>query len=328
MSFYSWPYPPPPDDDIKSLRTEGEFFIINGRKQHLRGFTDFRNFMLFAKYGIVSPLALQMQAIHRDFVSYKDTPAGVDRDVTMPGVPALSPVTLLMNPWGVTEELNVDSFDPRTFPGYLEKLDQHATLMTKNRFIPTYIILSFTKIFGMASGYQKSFVAQVAEVLSKHICLVDLVLEWNTGDSATDPMDFDKPKGVIISRGSAGEKGDFPYPVWDWCSTHLRRDEKWLQTIADSGYSYRQNGGWGDGSKPAITVPIVSSEHKGFGEPGDEGRSSNTTESFMQGLMSSVWFKSAVFHSEAGTRSQILPTYQQNCAITFLRGCYAVPEVP
>lgn len=328
MSFYSWPYPPPPDDAVTSIRTGGEFFLINGRRQHVRGFTDFRNFLQFAKHGTISPLALQMQRIHRDFVSYRETQAGVDLEATMPGVPAMSPVTLLMNPWGETEDLGVDSFDPRTFPDYFAKLDQHATLMNAHRFIPIYIVLAFTKIFGMDVSYQRQFLAQACNVLKRHTCLVDLVLEWNTGDSATDPMDFTKPAGVCISRGSAGESGPLVYPYWDWGSVHPRRDNKWLQTIADSGYSYRHDNSWDDGNRPAVTVPIIMSEPKGFGEPGDSGRSSDTHDSFVQGLDMATWFKSAVFHSEAGTRSQVLPTYQQNCAITFWRGVYAVPEVP
>ena len=59
MSFYSWPYPPPPDDDVKSIGVDGEWFVINGRKQSVRGFTDFRGFMDYARRGTISPLALR-----------------------------------------------------------------------------------------------------------------------------------------------------------------------------------------------------------------------------------------------------------------------------
>lgn len=328
MSFYSWPYPPPPDDDIISLGIDGEFLLINGRKQHIRAFTDFRNFMLFARHGIISPLAIQMQKIHRDFVSYKETPAGTDRYATMPGVPAMSPITVLMNPWGETEDLGVDSFDPRTFPDYFSKLDQHAALMNQHRFIPIYIVLAWTRIFGMDTNYQKQFLSQVASILSKHICLVSLVLEWNTGDSATDPLDFDKPSGVIISRGSGGEASDPIQPGWDWGEVHPRRDDKWLQTIADSGYSYRRDNAWGAGNKPALTYPIINTEPKGFGEPGDSGRSSSTDESFGQALDYTRWFRSYAFHSESGTRSQELGVFAENCAITGWRAAYAVREIP
>lgn len=327
MSFFSWPYPPPPDDPVVSVGTRGKWFLINNRPQHLRAFTDFRSFTIFAKHGVLSPLAMQMQQIHRDFVAYQPTPLSIDRDATMPGVPAMSPVVLLMNPWGETEDLNVDSFDPRTFPDYFTKLDQWLTLMNAHRFIPICNLLSFTKIFGMDTAYQRQFVTQACEVLSRHVCLVDLVLEWDAGDSATDPMDFDKPANVIISRGSSGGGVDMPYPYWDWCSVHPRRDDKWLQTIADSGYAYRHDGAWGDGKKPAIPVPILMSEQEGFGEPGDNGRSFSTSDAFKQAVDNALWGCSSSFHSEAGTRSQVLGTVSQNCAITSWRGVYAVPEV-
>lgn len=317
MSFYAWPYPPPPDaPPVTSITTEGDHFLINGKRQHIRGFTDFRGFMLWARHGSMSPLALQMKQTHHDFVSLS--------------TPALTPVVTLMNPWGETEELGVDSFDPRNDPEFFNKLDSYLAAMNNQGFIPFVIVFAWTRLFaGMDLAWKRQFLKDSCAVISRHVALVSLVLEYNTGDSDINPLDFDMPPGVIISRGSAGEDGDPVQPMWMFGEVHPTRGDKWLQHIADSGYSFRRDNAWGDGNKPAITIPIVNSEPNGFGEIGD-GRETNPRDSFTQAVDDALWFGSHFFHCEAGTRSQAMPhaQTQHNSAILAWRGVQAVPEVP
>lgn len=318
MSFYNWPYKPPPDapGNIQSVSIEGDHFLINGQRQHIRGFTDFRGFMLYARHGTHSPLALQMMQTHYDFVALSR--------------PALSPVVTLMNPWGETEDLGLDSFDPRTFPDYFGKLDAYLADMNQKGFIPFVILLAWTRLFdGMDTAWQKQFVNDACAVISKHVALVSLVLEYDTGDSATNPLDFDKPAGVIISRGSGGENAEPIQPGWDFGEVHPTRGDKWLQHIADSGYSFRRDNGWGDGKQLALTYPIINSEPNGFGQP-EDGRETSSRDAFAQAADDALWFGSHFFHCESGTRSRAMLDAQteHNCAICSWRGVFSSPENP
>src|SRR5207237_1574987 len=111
-------------------------------------------------------------------------------------------------------------------------------------------------------------VARACEVLRKHVCLVELVNEYNAGDQMVDPLAFEKPPGVIISRGSPGEAGPIVWPPWDWTAIRGRRDEKWIQTISDSAYAFR-HGDWSDEHKgEIITHPIWDTEYQGHGPAG------------------------------------------------------------
>lgn len=311
MSFYAWPYPPPIDDAITSVGVQGDRFLINGRIQHVRGFTDFAGLNVFIRSNgtQLSPLALQMQQVHHDFVSLS--------------VPALSPRILLMKNGGSLFDL-----DPRTIPDFIPRLDAHATAMNANRFIPIYVLLADCAANGMDLSYQQSFVAQACAVLRNHVCLVELVNEYNNGPQQVDPMAFDKPGGVLISRGSPAEDGKIPWPGWDWSAGRQRRDSKWLQTIGDSKYSY-VNGDWGGPPNSQVTHPVFDSEPKGAGEPGTEPKRYTTTaEGHALGALSAEWWHAGVFHSEAGLTSSLLPTYQLNAAICFYRGMMAIPEIP
>lgn len=320
MSYYSWPYPPPPDDPVASIAIEGTHYLINGRRQHVRAFTDFGGLIHFAHHGgELSPHALQHQTLHRDFVSYSPR---LDDPLGLPGVPALSPRVLLMRSWG-------DPMDPRTEPGFLNKLDAHAAAMNRQRFIPLYVYLACTRILGMPLSWQQGFVRDVAAVLRNHVCLGELVNEYDAGDQQVDPYAFDQPPGVIISRGSPGESGPVVWPGWDWTATRLRRDAKWLQTISDSAYAFR-HGDWTDepGKQGVVlTHPVWDTEPKGHGPAGTEPkRNTDTWLSFRLGQQAAAEDSAAAFHSEAGNLSTQMSPEEYNCAICFWRGVASVPE--
>lgn len=322
MSFTSWPYPSPPDDAVVSLDIEGAHFRINGRRQHIRSFTDFESVIQFMhKGGQISPLALQMQTIHRDFVSYSPK---LDDPLGLPGVPAFSPRILLMRSWG-------DPLDPRTEPDFFYKLDAHAAAMNKQRFIPHYVYLACTAVFGMRTDWQRGFVQDVAAVLKNHVCLSELVNEYDAGDQQVDVMAFDKPAGVVISRGSPGEGGNIVWPGWDWTAIRSRRDEKWLQTISDSAFAFRQAGDWDIRRFPGKTViyhPIGDSEPKGAGPAGTEPkRYTDTWSAYQHGQESASWFGFFCYHSVAGLTSATLSPEEVNTAICTWRGVMSVPEV-
>lgn len=305
MSFYTWPYPPPPSDPLTSVGIAGDRFTINGRLQHIRGFTDFAGLDVFRRTGQLSPLALQMQAVHRDFVSQS--------------VPVLTPRILLMKNAGSLFDL-----DPRAMPDFFDVLDRHAAAMNQTNFLPLYVLLADCAVNGMSLGYQQDFVGRASDRLRNHLCLVELVNEYENGPQQVNPLAFDKPAGVIIARGSPAE-ALIPFPVWDWVATRARRDAKWLQTISDSAYSYRA-GDWG-GPPVALTCPVFDTEPRGAGAT--EGkRYTSTADAFALGLESALWNHAAVFHSECGLTSRVLTPGQLNQAITFFRGMLAVPETP
>jgi hypothetical protein len=305
VTFTAWPYPPPPDDPLHSVGITGDRFTINGRLQHVRGFTDFAGFDVFRRTGQISPLALQLQQVHHDFVSLS--------------VPALTPRILLMKNAGSLFDL-----DPRTLPNFFDVLDRHAAAMTAARFLPLYVLLADCAANGMNLGYQQEFVGRACEVLKNHLCLVELVNEYDNGPQQVNPLAFDKPAGVIISRGSPAE-ALIPFPVWDWVATRARRDAKWLQTIADSAYAFRA-GDWGGPPVP-LTCPVFDTEPRGAGET-DGKRYTSTTDAFALGCDSALWNHAAVLHTEAGTTSSLLGPNQLNVAICFYRGMLAVPEIP
>lgn len=305
MSFFSWPYPPPPDDAVTSVGVSGDRFTVNGRIQHIRGFTDFAGFDVFRRTGQLSPLALQMQQAHHDFVSLS--------------VPALSPRILLMKNKGSLFDL-----DPRTMPNFFEVLDTHARLMTASRLIPIYVLLADCAANGMNVHYQQDFIARACDVLQHHICLVELVNEFDNGPQQVQPLLFAKPPGVCISRGSPSEAGAFPWPGWDWSAARGRRDTKWLTAIAKDSWSYR-SGNW-PGAAP-VTHPVMDTEPRGAGDR-DGNRYTSTADAFALGAMSALWYHSGVFHSDCGLTSLPLSPIQLNCAITWMRGMMAIPEVP
>lgn len=299
MSFFSWPYPPPPDDPITSVGTAAARFLINGRLQHIRGFTDFASLDIFRRTGALSPLALQMQTLHHDFVSLS--------------VPALTPRILLMKNKGSLFDL-----DPREIPDYFSKLDQHVSLLNQQRFIPMYVLLADCAASGMSLGYQQDFVGRACDVLRNHICLVSLVNEYNNGPQQVDPLAFDKPAGVCIARGSGTPDAPIPEPQWDWCDIHVRRDGKWLADIGNAAYTIHQERGY--------PGPIINSEPRKAG-PG-AGMYTSTTDSHALGALEAVWFRASIFHSVAGLTSAVMPDDQRNQAITHQRGIMAIPEVP
>lgn len=308
MSFTAWPYPAPSTDPITSVGVAGDRFTINGTIHNIRGFTDFAGFKVFIDTGAVSPLAVQMQAIHHDFVSLS--------------VPALTPRILLMKNGGSLFDL-----DPRTVPDFFGKLEACAAALHKLNILPLWVLLADCHDNGMSLDYQQAFVGQAAETLRRcPPCLVELVNEYNNGPQTVDPSQFTKPTGLIVSRGSPAEGGETPTPVWDWAACRLRRDGKWLQTIGDSAYSYRA-GDWGGPNIP-ISCPMMDTEPRGADDGQESKRYSSSQDAFALGLLHSLWFKAAVFHSTKGLTSTPFdqPSPALNCAITFYRGCLAVPE--
>lgn len=308
MSFFSWPYPPPPTEQITSVAILGDRFTINHKVQHIRGFTDFAGLDIFRRTGSISPLALQMQAVHRDFVSLS--------------VPVLTPRTLLMKNKGSLFDL-----DPREMPDFLDVLERHNDAMTKANFLPLYVLLADCAANGMDLAYQQDFVGKCCERLRNHICLVELVNEYDNGPQQVDPLKFTKPDGVCISRGSPSSNGALiPWPPWDWVATRARRDGKWLQTISDSAYSFRA-GDWGGPGGSQVTCPSFDTEPRGAGDL-DGVRYTSTKLSFQLAVESALWNGAALFHLEAGLTSSLMSPSQLNQAITFWRGMFAVPEVP
>jgi len=306
VSFYAWPYPPPPEEQIVDVGILGDRFTINGKIQHIRGFTDFAGLDIFRRTGTLSPLALQMQQVHHDFVSLSK--------------PVLTPRILLMKNKGSLFDL-----DPREIPDYFSKLDHHAMLMTQQNFLPLYVLLADCAANGMSLGYQQQFVGQACDVLRHHVCLVELVNEYNNGPQQVDPLAFAKPHGVCISRGSPTDGGAFPWPGWDWSAPHTRRDDKWLTAVAKDAWSYRA-GLWP--GNEAVTHPILPTEDRGAGDVESGSRYTSTRDAFDLGAMHAMWYHGGVFHSEAGLRSQVLSPGQLNCAICYWRGMFAIPEVP
>jgi hypothetical protein len=319
MSFFSWPYPPPPDDAVSSIDIDGAHFRINGQRQHIRAFTDFHGLSYYLHNGgRLSPHALQQQTIHRDFVSY--SPKTGD-PLGLPGVPALTPRILLMCSWG-------DVLDPRLEASFLNRLDAHAAAMNAQRFIPLYVFLACTRILGMSLDWQQGFVRDVAAVLKNHVCLCELVNEYEAGDQQVNPYAFDKPDGVVISRGSPGGVGIPVWPGWDWTAIRSRRDEKWLQTIGDSAYAFR-HGDWSP-TWPGVVVrhPIGDTEPRGAGAVASEKRYTDTWQAFQLGQESAAWFGFGCYHNEAGLDSrELAPDAEVNTAVTFWRGMMSVPEV-
>jgi hypothetical protein len=305
---------------MTSVGITGDRFLINGRIQHLRGFTDFAGFDYFRRYGSVSPLALHMQELHHDFVSLT--------------VPALSPRILLMK-----HKDSLFDLDPRQMPDFYPKLAQHAETMLATRttfqtgqiaasLLPIYVLLADCAALGMSLAYQQDHVGQACEVLRHYPVLVELVNEYNNGPQQVDPLAFSKPPGVLISRGSPAEGGQIPWPGWDWSASRERRDSKWLQTIGDSKYSY-VNGDWGGPPNSQVTHPVLDTEPRGAGEPGMEPkRYVSTADGHALGVLSAEWWHAGVYHSEAGLTSSRLPWFQLNSAITFFRGMMGIPEIP
>lgn len=309
MSFTAWPYPAPSTDPITSVGVSGDRFTINGQIQNIRGFTDFAGLKVFLDTGAVSPLALQMQAVHHDFVSLS--------------VPALTPRILLMKNGGSLFDL-----DPRTVPDFFGKLEACAHALHTINLLPMWVLLADCRANGMSQQYQWDFVGQACETLRR--CppsLVSLVNEYNNDPQMVDPLAFEKPAGLVISRGSPAEEGPPPTPVWDWAECRLRRDVKWLQTIGDSAYSFRA-GDWGGPNIP-INCPMMDSEPRGADDGQESKRYTSSQDAFALGLLHAQWFKAAVFHSTNGLTSIPFaqPSPSLNSSITFLRGCLAVPEM-
>lgn len=309
MPFTAWPYPAPSTDVITSVGVSGDRFTINGKITNIRGYTSFAELDVFRRTGQVSPLTLQMQATHRDFVSTS--------------VPALSPRILLMKNRGSLFDL-----DPREIPDFFGHLERCANALHAINTLPMWVLLADCAVNGMSEQYQQDFVGQACEVLRR--CppsLPSLVNEYNNGPQNVNPLAFAQPAGLVISRGSPADQGPPPTPVWDWAECRLRRDAKWLETIGDSAYSFRA-GDWG-GPNIQIVCPMMDSEPRGCDDGQEEKRYSSPQDAFMLGLLESAWFRAAVLHSTRGLTSEAFDhaSPAHDCAITFWRGCYAVPEI-
>lgn len=306
MSFTSWPYPDLPTDPVVSVGIRGNAFTINGRVQHLRGFTDFAGLDVFRRTGAISPLATQMQTIHRDFVSL--------------AVPALTPRVLLMKNKGSHFDL-----DPREIADYFDQLSRHADAMQAARFVPLYVFLADCAAFGMSVGYQQEFVGRARDRLAGRPVLGELANEYNNGPQQVDPSLFSKPDGILMSRGSPGEAGPIAWPPWDFITTRYRRDPKWLQTISDSAYAYRHADSDGPAAGMRVPIPFFDSEPRGAGWR--VGRYTDPSEAFALGIESALWNKAGIFHSDGCITSQVLPDDERNCAICFQRGMMAATEL-
>lgn len=165
--------------------------------------------------------------------------------------------------------------------------------------------------------WQRKVFGQAVEIMqSKHNAILELVNEYPK--NGVDPTKFDKPRGVLSSRGSGLADAPPARPCWDFFGWHGRRDfPKVASSTEDMWYvgnSIRD--GWHSDRFPKSVA--VHDEPMGFG-PIEilDRRSTNPFLAMSIASASRVLGAGATFHSDSGALSVPWHATEARCANAF-----------
>ena len=253
---------------------------------------------------------------HIDFMRYKQSLEGIIIE------PLLQPmynvgsrvVCTLMSAHYIQRFYPIDYGDR-----FYEHIKPFARALAKIGFYWQPILLADAQVIMPNKQNQRQHVDRMlSQMVGESNILPSLANEYQK--NGVDPADFQKPNGILISRGST-VSDTAPYePGWDWKEWHPRRDwpkvlfgndDAWyVKEGVDANLRFRDR-----------SMPCVVSEPIGFWDRDIPGRrSSDPNVARIIGGTSIYFANGGNFHSEEGLNSQPWSVRTGECAVQFFKG--------
>lgn len=213
----------------------------------------------------------------------------------------------------IPEDLRLPDFTPKTFgERYWSGLSAFADKLAGRGLRFEFVVFADAQLLMPRVADQRAHLARVASTLaSKWNVVGELANEWPK--NGVDPGRFEKPAGLLWSRGSGlGEQRPF-VPVWDWVGHHGDRGDHWFadETARDI--------------RDGLGVPVIQDEPVGAGEAAEPGRRDNVPDRFRWAGALWAFSGGATFHSAAGIASEPYGPVQKTSAVAFFEGLRAIP---
>jgi hypothetical protein len=197
---------------------------------------------------------------------------------------------------------NIARFHPQEYPQYFDRLGPFVDLLARSGLYVELTVFADAQLIMSSSAEQHQHLGRVIDMLrGRSNVFVELANEF--GQNGVDPRLFDKPGGVVSSRGSGLTDEPPPQPPWDYITFHARRDvpKAWNDVNPD-------NVRWPPGP-PWITDEMM----KAGVDVSDAAR-------FYQAGIFAGLANGATFHSQEGVESRPLGATARDCAVAFFRG--------
>lgn len=194
---------------------------------------------------------------------------------------------------------------------YYDTLARLADTLAEEGSRLEFCCLADCQQLGIGDPEQHEVVGRIAEVL-KGRPNVFLSLGNEYPQNGFDPRRFEKPSGLVSSRGSNLGDAAPPLDAWDYCEFHLRRDypQMFKDAVAADIIALNQNQG----------RPVVQDEPIGFADNPIPGRRSNDPAlGFNLGVLFAL-NAGGTFHSDCGIVSVPFSGQQKLCGEQFFRG--------
>lgn len=139
--------------------------------------------------------------------------------------------------------------------------------------------------------------------------------EYDHGPAPADPNELSQPSSLMISHGSGTADVDPMPPFWTHSTFHPGRSVDWPRKMK-SAMEF----------ETASWKPCKVNEPMGADETPTPGRRDTDPNNFYDAAATAALLtQGALFHSQAGLRSEALGPVQQECAEAFFRGLSDVP---
>jgi hypothetical protein len=203
---------------------------------------------------------------------------------------------------------NITRFRPQEYPDYFDRLGPFMDLVADNGLYVELTVFADAQLIMSSSADQHQHLDRVVSVVrGKSNVFVELVNEYSK--NGVDPRLFNKPDGVLCSRGSGQTDEAPPQPPWDYITFHARRDppKAWNDVNPD-------NVRWPPGP------PWVTDEMMKAGVD-----VSDPSRFFQAGIFAGL-ANGATFHSQEGVESRPFGPVARACAMEFFRGLKSIAE--
>jgi len=261
------------ESDTPAVHVEGSSFVdANGRRWTWRGCTDFLLFKRLLDGEDISPLLNERAGIGANLVRV----------------------------FSMCE--NIARFHPQDYPQYYDRLGPFVDLLARNSLYVELTVFADAQFIMSSSAEQHQHLARVADTLrGKSNVFLELANEF--AKNGVDPRLFDKPDGLVCSRGSGLTDAPPAQPPWDYITFHARRDipKAWNDVNPD-------NVRWPPGP-PWITDEMM----KAGVDVSDAAR-------FYQAGVFAGLANGATFHSQEGVESRSFGPTARDCGVAFFRG--------
>ena len=118
---------------------------------------------------------------------------------------------------------NIARLRPQEHADYFDRLGPFIDLIAQNGLYVELTVFADAQLIMSSSADQHRHLARVVNtVRDKSNVMIELVNEFSK--NGVDPRLFDKPDGVLCSRGSGQTDEAPPQPPWDYVTFHVRRD--------------------------------------------------------------------------------------------------------